>query len=134
MNQDNWYLKETKNLNRLLKISQDEGMNKDAFPQLLTITHQYTTRDDVMFPEISTLAFFSGFEEGVLTKLETQKKVIYVINDVDHGIFSFYIYTQDAQQTVKDCIEYFKRDGDKKIDFHIQNDPKWDIYEQFKNL
>jgi hypothetical protein len=134
MNENNSYLKQTKNLNRLLKICEDKDLNKNRFPQLLTITHKYTTRDDVLFPEISTLGFFTTFEKTVLDKLENDQKILYVVNDIDHGLYKFFIYCIDAKQIVNDCINYFKNDSTKKIDFHIQNDPSWSIYEQFKNL
>jgi len=134
MNENNSYLKQTKNLNRIIKICEDKDLDKKDFTQLLTITHKYTTRDDVLFPEISTLGFFMGFEKTTLDQLEKDKKILYVVNDIDHGFYKFYIYCKDAKQIVNDCIDYFKNDPTKKIDFHIQNDPTWSIFEQFKNL
>lgn len=125
-----WILKDSGNINRMLKVRDElkDFNGKEQYPLLLTITHKYATSDDVLFPEPVTLAFFAGFEQNCLEPLQEQGSIKFVASDINTGLLKLYIYTKDAQQTIFDTIEYLKQKPEFKVEFHINQDNKWDFY------
>ena len=126
---NNWILKESVDLNRMLKIRDDLHLiNKDEYPQLIRINHKYATSDDLLFPEAPTLAFFATFEEKCLNNLESG---VYVAQDIYTGILELYIYTYNYKKTIIETTEYLKLKPEYHIEFKVNSDPTWNI---FKNL
>lgn len=123
---NNWELVNTSNLNQMLRVRNDKSIENivETFPNLLKIKHQYHVADDIMFPDPACLAFFSAFEENHLTSLENQNKLVLSAVDIFEGNYSFYIYCEDAQETILDCIEFLKSNSLYKCDFEIINNDK----------
>lgn len=126
---DNWKLKESSDLNRMLKVRTDlESIKKEEYPHLIILTHRYATSDDVLFPEPSTLGFFAGFEERCLANLTAG---VYVAQDIHTGLLDIHIYTNDYKTTITETVEYLKQKPEYHIEFKVNGDKNWNI---FKNL
>ena len=131
INEDKWALcQKVTNINQLLKvrIDIDDKIANEAYPNLLVVKHRYTTSDDVLFPELSTLSYFAAFEEKCLEKLEEQKSLIFVATDINEGMVQLYVYCKDEQKTILDCIEFLKRNPDFIVEFEVKKDPKWNNF------
>lgn len=130
---DQWEIKDTAGLNRFLKVRSSLKIKEyKDLGVLLTITHKYNTNDDMIFPMPQTLAFINGFEDHLL---QNDKELVYIANDVHDGIINLYAYiSNDAQKAIDFCIEYFKKFPEYKIDFHLQNDPTWSVFQRLKDL
>ena len=124
---DNWKLKESHDLNRMLKVRTDLHLiNKQEYPHLIKLTHRYATSDDVLFPEPATLGFFAGFEEKCLKNLESG---LYVAQDIYTGLLEIYIYTYNYKKTIIETIEYLKQKPQFHVDFKVNSDDNWEIFE-----
>ncbi|MEA3288789.1 MAG: DUF695 domain-containing protein [Campylobacterota bacterium] len=122
---DNWTLKPCSDINRMLKIRTDlNSFENEKYPHLVTITHRYATSDDVLFPEPTTLAFFSGFEERSLYNLTD---AVYVAQDIHTGLFEVHIYAKDYEKTIHQTIEYLKLKPEYHVEFKVTSDKNWAI-------
>ncbi len=129
--EDKWTLcQKVTNINQLLKvrIDIDDKIADERFPNQLIIKHKYTTSDDVLFPELSTLSYFAAFEEKCLEKLEEEESLIFVATDINEGMVQLYVYCKDEQKTILDCIEFLKKNPDFIIEFEVKKDPKWNDF------
>lgn len=125
-NNDNWALIPCDDLNRMLKIRTDlENFDKkDQFATLVTITHRYSTSDDVLFPEPATLAFFANFEEKCLN---IHDDMIYVAQDIHTGLLDIHIYVKDHEKSIYDAIEYLKSKPEYHVEFKVTFDKEWNF-------
>lgn len=131
MNEDKWILcQKVDNLNQMLKVRIDINnfSSNEQYPNLLIIKHKYTTSDDVLFPELSTLSYFAAFEEKCLEKLEEEKSLIYVASDINEGLIQLFVYCKDEQKSILDCIEFFKKNPNFIIEFEVKKDITWSEY------
>lgn len=125
---DNWNLIACSDINRVLKVKTDlTDIKKEQFPFLITITHTYATADDILFPEPATLAFFAGFEESTLYKLD---QAYYVAQDIDTGLVQIHIYSNNYKHTIAQTIEYFKLKPEFHVDFKVIGDKNWKILDK----
>lgn len=127
---EEWDLKITENLNQMLRVRKEIELQSEL-PQLVVVKHSYHASDDMMFPDPSCLAFFVAFEENHLLSLEKSEALKLVAIDIFEGSMKFYIYCEDAQKTVYNCISYLKSNPNYNAEFEVHNDPSWQI---FKNL
>lgn len=127
---EGWILKDTKNLNQIQKIRANilNIYEKEHFPQLLTIKHNYITSDDILFPEISTLSFLNAFEDIKLKELDELNEIIHICTDIANGSIDIHLYTKDANKSIYDCIDYLKTNPLFKVEFVISHDKNWDFY------
>lgn len=131
INEDKWTLcQKVSNINQMLKVRVDinDLIANENFPNLLVVKHRYTTSDDVLFPELSTLSYFAAFEEKCLEKLELNKSLIFVASDINEGMVQLYVYCKDEQKSILDCIDFFKNNSDFIIEFEVKKDPKWNDF------
>ena len=131
INEDKWTLcQKVSNINQMLKVRTDiEGLiASEEFPNLLVIKHRYTTSDDVLFPELSTLSYFAAFEEKCLEKLELDKSLVFVSSDINEGMVQLYVYCKDEKKSILDCIEFLKKNPDFIVEFEVKKDPKWNDF------
>jgi hypothetical protein len=135
MNNDNWELIPTEDINQILKvrIHHDKAIEKD-FSQLLMIKHTYTTSDDVLFPEVSTLGYLNSLEQLCLFPLHEKHELYYGACDISKGQIVLYIFTKDAQQTMKKTIMTLEKMPLFKVDFEIQSSGGWDLFESLKSF
>lgn len=134
MNEEKWTLcQNISNINQMLKvrIDIDEAVVKVDYPNLVVVKHRYTTSDDVLFPELSTLSYFAAFEEKSLCLQEENREIVFVAMDINEGMVQLYIYCKDIQKTIYDCIDFFKKNPNFIIDFEAKSDTTW---ESFKTL
>jgi hypothetical protein len=135
INENKWVLcQKVSNINQMLKlrVDIDNLIASEVYPNLLVVKHQYTTSDDVLFPELSTLSYFAAFEDKCLTQLEDNKSIVSVASDINEGMIQFYIYCKDEQKTIMDCIEFFKGNPDFIIEFEVRKDIKWNNFKVMK--
>ncbi len=129
--EDKWTLcQKVSNVNQMLKVRTDinELIGNKEYPTLLVIKHKYTTSDDVLFPELSTLSYFAAFEEKCLEELEKQKSLIFVATDINEGMLQIYVYCKDEQKTILDSIEFLKKNPNFIVEFEVRYDEKWNNY------
>ncbi len=134
INEDKWALcQKINNINQMLKVRVDikDLIASEDYSNLLIIKHRYTTSDDVLFPELSTLSYFAAFEDKCLTILEKNKSIVFVASDINEGVVQLYIYCKDEKKTIHDCIKFFKNNSDFIIDFEVKKDPKWNSFKIF---
>ena len=132
MNEEKWTLcQNVSNINQMLKvrIDIDDIIASKDYPNLLIIKHKYTTSDDVFFPELSTLSYFTAFEEKCIEKLEEEKSLIFVATDINEGMVQVYVYCKDEKKSIYACIDFLKHNKDFIVDFEVRKDPNWN---QFK--
>lgn len=120
-----WILKPSSNINQMLKVRNIASVDTSQYPTHLCILHRYATSDDLIFPEAATLAFFSAFEEHCLNHLDN---ALFVAQDINTGLLSIHIYTQDHNQTINETIEYLKRQPQFHIEFKVTPDAQWQIF------
>ena len=125
-----WYLKQSANINQMLRIKQNIACNKEEYPFLLMVKHRYHVADDIMFPDPACLAFFTAFEEHHLGKLQNSDSLQLVGVDIFEGLMQFYIYCKDAQKSMYDCIEFLKSNSYFQVEFEIIQDKTWSGYEK----
>ncbi len=131
LNEDKWTLcQNVSNINQMLKvrIDLDDLIGDEEYPNLVVIKHRYTTSDDVLFPELSTLSYFAAFEEKCLENLEKNRSLKFVASDINEGMVQIYVYCKDEQKSIRDCIEFFKKNSDFIIDFEVRKDAKWNNF------
>lgn len=131
LNEDKWALcQKVSNINQMLKVRTDinDLIGNEEYPNLLVIKHKYTTSDDVLFPELSTLSYFAAFEEKCLEKLEEKKSLIFVATDINEGMVQVYVYCKDEKQSILDCIDFFKNNSDFIVEFEVKKDIKWNDF------
>ena len=122
---DKWRLKPTNNINQMLRVRDDKSIEDitSKFNNLLIVKHQYHVADDIMFPDPACLAFFTAFEQNHLDKLEDDEKIILGAIEIFEGAIKFFIYCDEPEKTVYDCISFLKSSPLYKCDFEIvQND------------
>lgn len=119
--EDSWQLVPTKNINQMLRLRTD--INEDnldgKFKNLLVVKHKYHVADDIMFPDPSCLAFFTAFEQNHLVNFEQNDELKLLGVDIFEGTMKFFIYCDDAQKTVYDCISFLKSNPLYKCEFEI---------------
>ncbi len=119
--EDSWQLVPTKNINQMLRLRTD--INEDnldgKFKNLLVVKHKYHVADDIMFPDPSCLAFFTAFEQNHLVNFEQNDELKLLGVDIFEGTMKFFIYCDDAQKTVYDCISFLKSNPLFKCEFEI---------------
>lgn len=130
---EDWELKPTDNINQMLRIKH-KVENKEAYPSLLIVKHQYHVADDVMFPDPACLAFFTAFEENHLTQFEVQGSMQLVAVDIFEGLMQFFIYCKEPQQSVHDSIAFLKSNPLYEVQFEIVPDGSWSRYEALVTL
>ena len=131
LNENKWTLcQNVSNINQMLKIriDLDDLIGNKEYPNLLIIKHQYTTSDDVLFPELSTLSYFAAFEEKCLEKLEENKSLIFVATDINEGMIQLYVYCKDEKKSIYDCIDFLKNNPDFIVNFEVKKDSKWNNF------
>lgn len=131
LNENKWTLcQNVSNINQMLKIriDLDDLIGNKEYPNLLIIKHQYTTSDDVLFPELSTLSYFAAFEEKCLEKLEENKSLIFVATDINEGMIQLYVYCKDEKKSIYDCIDFLKNNPDFIVNFEVRKDSKWNNF------
>jgi len=125
---DKWLLKNTYSINQMLRIRADKTL-KDVcldFKNLVVVKHQYHIADDIMFPDPACLAFFTAFEENQLQILEDEESLVLYAVDIFEGNIRFYIYCEDPEKTVYDCIAFLKSNSLYKCEFEIVLNDKGD--------
>jgi len=130
-NEDKWTLcQQVSNINQMLKVRVDinDKIADENYPNLLTIKHKYTTSDDVLFPELSTLSYFAAFEEKCLAKLEESGSLIFVASDINDGMVQLYVYCKDEQKTILECINFLKNNPNFIVEFEVKKDTKWNDF------
>jgi len=130
-NEDKWTLcQKVSNINQMLKVRVDikDKIADNKYPNLLTIKHKYTTSDDVLFPELSTLSYFAAFEEKCLEKLEQSGSLIFVASDINDGMVQLYVYCKDEQKTILECINFLKNNVNFIVEFEVKKDTKWNDF------
>ncbi len=130
-NEDKWTLcQKVSNINQMLKVRVDinDKIADINYPNLLTIKHKYTTSDDVLFPELSTLSYFAAFEEKCLEKLEEAGSLIFVASDINDGMVQLYVYCKDEQKTILECINFLKNNPNFIVEFEVKKDTKWNDF------
>ncbi|MBN2824272.1 MAG: DUF695 domain-containing protein [Campylobacterales bacterium] len=119
-----WILKPTDNINQMLKIRSDlENIANSEYPMHIALIHHYTTRDDLLFPEAMTLAFFEAFKE----QLDTLNDAILVAEDINMGLLTLHIYAKAYQKTIEECIGYLKKQPHYDVEFKVTHDLAWAI-------
>lgn len=126
---DMWDLKESSNINQMLRVRRDIK-NNGSLDTLLIIKHKYHISDDIMFPDPSCLAFFTAFEENHLLVLEEDNNIKLLAIDIFEGDFKYYVYCKDAKKTIFDCISFLKSNPSYKVEFEIKDDPSWKVFEE----
>lgn len=124
-----WDLKEGSNINQMLRVRRDIK-DKKGLNSLLIIKHEYHISDDVMFPDPSCLAFFTAFEENHLLIKEEERKIKLVAIDIFQGQLKYYVYCQDAKETIYYCIDFLKSNPNYKVEFEIKEDSSWKEFEE----
>ncbi len=125
---ENWQLKPCKDINRILKIRSDlDDFDKLHFPMLLTVSHRYTSSDDILFPEPATLAFITNLEENFLLDFEHG---VYAAQDIDTGIIDTHIYVNDYKKSIFEIIKFLNKDPRLHFEFRVTPDPSWDIVKE----
>jgi hypothetical protein len=124
--QNSWELKQSDDLNRVLKLKNIEP--NIEYNSLLVITHRYNSSDDVLFPEPVTLGFFIEFESIVLSAIEDIGLGVYVVSDIYMGEMKFYLYVKDYDRVIKKVIEYIKNYPQYNISFDVTSDKNWTKY------
>jgi|GEM_PF-1282510 len=130
-NEDKWTLcQKVSNINQMLKVRVDinHKIADSNYPNLLTINHTYTTSDDVLFPELSTLSYFAAFEEKCLEKLEENDSLIFVASNINEGLVQLYVYCKDEQKTIFECINFLKNNPNFIVEFEVKKDAKWNDF------
>ncbi|AXX93665.1 hypothetical protein CPU12_08290 [Malaciobacter molluscorum LMG 25693] len=128
---DNWQLKYTSNINQMLRIRQHlNAKDMISMKNLLVIKHKYHIADDIMFPDPACLAFFTSFEQNHLKKLEEDKKLLLAAVDIVEGDMKFYIYCEDIQSCIYDCISYLKSNSLYPVEFEIYNKDDFKTYKK----
>lgn len=119
--EDSWQLVPTKNINQMLRLRTDinEDNLDEKFKNLLVVKHKYHVADDIMFPDPSCLAFFTAFEQNHLVNFEQNGELKLLGVDIFEGTMKFFIYCDDAQKTVYDCISFLKSNPLFKCEFEI---------------
>lgn len=119
--EDSWQLVPTKNINQMLRLRTDisEDNLDGKFKNLLVVKHKYHVADDIMFPDPSCLAFFTAFEQNHLVNFEQNGELKLLGVDIFEGTMKFFIYCDDAQKTVYDCISFLKSNPLFKCEFEI---------------
>lgn len=126
MENENWRLVHTDDINQILKVRTDIVYEEQTpFTQLLLIKHQFTTSDDVLFPEVSTLGFLNSLEQQALLPLEKEGAFLFVATNIAKGNIEVYLYCKDAKSAVMQCIETLKKMPAFKVEFEIQEDANW---------
>ncbi|RXJ97915.1 hypothetical protein CRU98_11470 [Arcobacter sp. CECT 8986] len=126
---ENWQLKQTSNINQMLRIKESlDAIDMISMKNLLVIKHKYHIADDIMFPDPACLAFFTSFEQNHLKKLEEEKKLSLVAVDIFEGDMKFYIYCNDTQSCIYDCISYLKSNSLYPVDFEVYNKDDFKTY------
>jgi hypothetical protein len=123
---EKWYLKTTNNINQMLRLrdySNTEDFIND-FPNLLIVKHNFHIADDIMFPDPSCLAFFTAFENSHLEDLEEKGELKLFAVDICEGLMQFFIYCNEPQKTVYDCISFLKSNNLYKCEFEIIRNDK----------
>ena len=134
INEDKWALcQNVSNINQMLKVRIDinDLIANEDYSNLLIIKHRYTTSDDVLFPELSTLSYFAAFEDKCLSNLEENKSLVFVASDINEGSVQIYVYCKDEKKTISDCIDFFKNNSDFIIDFEVKKDIRWNNFKIF---
>lgn len=131
MVENQWQLKHTSNINQMLRVKEElDSSLKKRFPNLLIVKHQYHVADDIMFPDPACLAFFTAFEENHIKNLEDDKKLLLSAVDIFEGNMRFFIYCDDVQGCVHDCISFLKSNPLFKVDFEVYNQDNFKTYEK----
>lgn len=123
---NNWNLKNTNNINQMLRVRDDIDLSHVAhnFPHLVIIKHNFHIADDIMFPDPACLSFFTAFENNHLEVLEKDKKLILCAVNIFEGLIEFFIYCNEVENTVYDCIHFLKSNDLYKCEFEIINNDK----------
>ncbi len=127
-----WHLKETQNVNQMLRIRKDINP-LDAlqdYKHLLIVKHEYHIADDIMFPDPACLAFFTTFEQSHLSTVASQNKIFLAAVEIKEGLMRFFIYCDDVQKTMYDCIDFLKTNSLYSCDFQIATKDKEKIIKE----
>jgi len=118
---ENWQLTPTNNINQMLRVRTDKNIDEVCQNQknLLVVKHQYHVADDIMFPDPACLAYFTAFEQNHLTKLEDENILTLMAVDIFEGSMKFFIYCENHEKAVHDCIAFLKSSSLYKCDFEI---------------
>ncbi len=123
----NWQLKTTSNINQMLRVKQEINPI-DKISNLVIVKHHFHIADDIMFPDPACLAFFTSFEQNHLQALEEEKRLLLVAIDIFEGEMKFYIYCEDTQKCIYDCISYLKSNSLYQVSFEIYNQDEFKTY------
>jgi len=129
--ENKWTLcQKVNNINQMLKVRVDinDKIANENYPNLVTIKHKYTTSDDVLFPEVSTLSYFAAFEQKCLEKLENSGSLIFVGSNINEGMVQLYVYCKEEQKTILECIHFFKNNPHFIVEFEVKKDAKWNDF------
>jgi len=107
---EKWYLENTGNLNQMLRVRDDIDIYQTMsdFPHLVKLKHDYHAADDIMFPDAACISFFTAFENNYLEGLEEENRLALIAVDICEGLMELYIYCDDHEQCIADCIEFLK--------------------------
>lgn len=125
--QSEWILHPTPHINQMLRVKEHLSV-KPHLKTLLMVKHTYHVADDIMFPDPACLAFFTAFEENHLAALEEKDTLQLVAVDIFEGLMQFYIYCENAEQSVYDCIAFLKSNANYPVEFEIKDDSSWSTY------
>ncbi|AXH16250.1 DUF695 domain-containing protein [Malaciobacter mytili] len=125
----NWQLKTTSNINQMLRVKKNiNSTEKISNKNLVIVKHHFHIADDIMFPDPACLAFFTSFEQNHLKVLEEENRLLLVAVDIFEGEMKFYIYCNDAQKCIYDCISYLKSNPLYQASFEIYNQDEFKTY------
>lgn len=122
LNKDIWQLKNTGNVNQLLRIKKETNLKK--FPNLVILKHSFHIADDIMFPDPSCLAFFTAFEKNHIEKLENEDLLELCAVDIKEGLMQFFIYCDDYEKAIEKLILFLKTNSLYSCDFEVLIDDK----------
>lgn len=117
LNKDIWQLKNTGNVNQLLRIKKETNLKK--FPNLVILKHNFHIADDIMFPDPSCLAFFTALEKNHIEKLENEDLLELCAVDIKEGLMQFFIYCNDYEKAIEKLILFLKTNSLYSCDFEV---------------
>lgn len=121
MDEEKWYLENTGNINQLLRVRDDIDLPQvfKKFGHLVLLKHNFHIADDIMFPDPACIAFFTAFENNHLEALEEVNLMALLAVDICEGLMQFYLYCNDTEQTINECISFLKSNSLYNCDFEV---------------
>jgi hypothetical protein len=134
---DKWKLLEVKPKNSeeiwffRKNLGVDSVKSNKSFQTLVYFTVKFKPKDSLGLPNEQDTKTLYNFEEDIIPIVEKDAKCVHVASVVKSGIKDHLFYVSDADLFLKTISVYQDRLKEFAVSIEQQNDPKWEVYDDF---